>query len=79
MTKERYTRSGEYYIQDNTLHKKISNTDTIHILNRQEQIIRDKSDTITTLLNLQGVYEKRIKELEEDVEYYKKTFKKLIG
>ena len=79
MTKERYTRSGEYYIQDNILHKKISNTNTIHLLNHQERIIRDKSNTITTLLNLQKVYEKRIKELEEDVDYYKKTFKKLIG
>ena len=79
MTKERYTRSGEYYIQDNTLHKKISNTDTIHILNRQEQIIRDKSDAIKNLVNLQKVYENNIKNLEEEVDYYKKCLKKLIG
>lgn len=79
MTKERYTRSGEYYIQDNILHKKISNTDTIHILNRQEQIIRDKSDAIKNLVNLQKVYENNIKNLEEEVDYYKKCLKKLIG
>ena len=79
MTKERYTRSGEYYIQDNILHKKISNTDTIHILNRQEQIIRDKSDAIKNLVNLQKVYGNNIKNLEEEVDYYKKCLKKLIG
>lgn len=77
MTKQRYTPSGEYYIQDNILYKKISNQDTIHILNQQEEIlnkqekiIKEKTETINELLDMQQYYKEKIHQLEKDVEYY---------
>lgn len=77
--KERYSQSGEYYIQDNTSHKKISYKEIVTILNRKEQIIQDKSKTVINLLQVQKSYENTLKKVENERDYYKNILKKLIG
>ena len=79
MNKERYSPSGEYYIIDNTFHKKISYKETIQLLNQKEQIIQGKSKTVDNLLKVLKNYEKTLKTMEDERDYYKNILKKLIG
>lgn len=76
---DRYIQQGEYYIQDTTTKKKISNKNAVKLLNHQERIILDKTELILDLTSTMKAYETNLKSLEKDNEYYKLLLRKLIG